>query len=42
MTTLDGTTLYGYDAINQLTSVILPNGRTIRYVYDATRQPSFC
>lgn len=35
MTTLDGTTQYGYDADGQLTSTILPNGRTIQYSYDA-------
>ena len=33
-TTLDGTTTYGYDGIGQLTSVTLPNGRTIEYTYD--------
>jgi RHS repeat-associated protein len=35
MTTLEGTTSYGYDADGQLTSVVLPGGRTIQYVYDA-------
>ena len=35
MTTLDGLTTYGYDALGQLTSVALPGGRTIEYVYDA-------
>jgi RHS repeat-associated protein len=35
MTTVDGTTKYGYDADAQLTSVALPGGRTIQYVYDA-------
>jgi RHS repeat-associated protein len=34
MTTLEGTTKYGYDADGQLTSVVLPGGRTIQYVYD--------
>ncbi|MFO0818420.1 MAG: LamG-like jellyroll fold domain-containing protein [Pirellulales bacterium] len=32
--TADGTTTYGYDAIGQLTSITLPNGRTIAYQYD--------
>ncbi len=35
MTTLEGTTNYGYDATGQLTSVSLPTGRTIQYQYDA-------
>ena len=35
MTTLEGTTTYGYDATGQLTSVILPTGRRIDYAYDA-------
>ncbi len=35
MTTLEGTTTYGYDADSQLTSVVLPNGQTITYGYDA-------
>jgi RHS repeat-associated protein len=35
MTTLEGTTTYGYDAASRLTSVTLPAGRTITYVYDA-------
>jgi RHS repeat-associated protein len=35
MTTLDGTWTYGYDGAGELTSVQLPNGRTIQYVYDA-------
>jgi RHS repeat-associated protein/uncharacterized repeat protein (TIGR01451 family) len=35
MTTLDGITTYGYDALGQLTSVALPGGRTIAYAYDA-------
>jgi RHS repeat-associated protein len=34
MTTLDGTTTYGYDADGRLTSVNLPGGRTITYAYD--------
>ena len=34
MTTLEGTTSYGYDATGQLTSVSLPNGREIFYEYD--------
>jgi RHS repeat-associated protein len=33
--TLDGTTFFGYDPLGQLTSVVLPSGRTIEYVYDA-------
>ena len=32
--TLDGLTTYGYDAIGQLTSAVLPGGRTILYAYD--------
>ncbi len=35
MTTLDGMTTYGYDAVGQLTRVNLPGGRTITYQYDA-------
>lgn len=35
MTTLEGTWQYGYDANSQLTSVQLPDGRTINYQYDA-------
>ena len=35
VTTLDGLTTYGYDATGQLTSVVLPGGRTILYEYDA-------
>jgi len=35
MTTLEGTFHYGYDAIDQLTSVITPTNRTIKYQYDA-------
>jgi RHS repeat-associated protein len=35
MTTLDGTTTYGYDADGRLTSASLPGGRTIQYQYDA-------
>nr|WP_255547371.1 RHS repeat-associated core domain-containing protein [Oxynema sp. CENA135] len=35
MTTLEGTWQYGYDANSQLTSVQLPDGRTIHYQYDA-------
>jgi RHS repeat-associated protein len=35
MTTLDGTTTYGYDADNRLASVTLPSGRIITYQYDA-------
>jgi RHS repeat-associated protein len=34
VTTLEGTTTYGYDGIGQLTSVVLPTGRTITYEYD--------
>jgi RHS repeat-associated protein len=34
-TTADGTTFYGYDSLGQLTSVSLPGGRVITYVYDA-------
>ena len=34
MTTLDGTTTYDYDALSRLTSVILPDTRTITYQYD--------
>ncbi len=36
LTTLDGTTTYGYDADGQLTSVTLPGGGTVRYAYDAS------
>jgi RHS repeat-associated protein len=36
VTTLEGTTGYGYDALGQLTSVALPGGRIIRYEYDPT------
>jgi RHS repeat-associated protein len=35
LTTLEGKTSYGYDAIGQLVSVNLPNGRSIEYKYDA-------
>jgi RHS repeat-associated protein len=35
VTTLDGTTAYGYDAVGRLVSVVLPNSRTITYQYDA-------
>ncbi|WP_292778201.1 Calx-beta domain-containing protein [Nostoc sp. NMS9] len=35
MTTLNGTFEYGYDATGQLTSVVTPDNRTIRYQYDA-------
>jgi RHS repeat-associated protein len=35
VTTLDGTTRYGYDATGQLTLISLPGGRTIIYQYDA-------
>jgi RHS repeat-associated protein len=35
VTTLTGTTTYGYDATDQLMSVSLPGGRTITYQYDA-------
>jgi YD repeat-containing protein len=35
ITTLDGTTVYGYDGDSRLTSAVLPNGRTITYSYDA-------
>jgi RHS repeat-associated protein len=34
-TTLEGKTTFGYDADSRLTSVTLPNGRAIIYVYDA-------
>jgi RHS repeat-associated protein len=35
MTTLEGTSKYGYDANGQLISVTLPDNRTIQYQYDA-------
>ena len=35
VTTLEGPTTYGYDAVNRLTSVALPNGRSLTYDYDA-------
>jgi RHS repeat-associated protein len=35
MTTLEGKTSYGYDAIGQLTTVLLPDGRKLEYAYDA-------
>jgi RHS repeat-associated protein len=35
MTTLQGSTTYGYNAAGELTSAILPGGRTITYAYDA-------
>ena len=35
MTTLEGDWTYHYDLAGQLTSVTLPNGRSIDYVYDA-------
>ena len=35
VTSLDGTTIYGYDADSQLTSAQLPDGQTIAYGYDA-------
>jgi len=35
MTTLEGTTTYSYDVTGQLTSVVLPDNRTITYQYDA-------
>ena len=35
VTTLDGKTTFGYDADRRLTSVSLPDGRTLTYVYDA-------
>lgn len=35
MTTLEGTTIYGYDASGNLTDVALPTGRRIEYAYDA-------
>src|SRR5262249_25005650 len=35
MATLDGTTLYRYDVTGQLTSVLLSDGRSIQYAYDA-------
>jgi RHS repeat-associated protein/CSLREA domain-containing protein len=34
MTTLEGVTTFGYDAIGQLTLVTLPGGRVIQYEYD--------
>jgi RHS repeat-associated protein len=34
-TTLEGTAFYTYDDAGQLTSAILPGGRTITYAYDA-------
>ncbi len=34
MTTVEGTTTFGYDATGQLTMVTLPNGRVITYEYD--------
>lgn len=34
MTTLDGTTSYGYDPAGELASVALPGGRVITYKYD--------
>ena len=36
MTTLEGTTNYGYDGNGQLVSVQLPGGRTLVYQYDAS------
>ncbi|MBD1999288.1 putative Ig domain-containing protein [Leptolyngbya sp. FACHB-541] len=35
MTTVEGTWQYGYDAIGQLISVATPDGRIIKYQYDA-------
>lgn len=35
VTTLQGTTTFGYDFTGQLTSVTLPDGRAIEYRYDA-------
>jgi len=35
MTTLDGTFLYGYDRLGQLTSVTYPDGHVVDYAYDA-------
>jgi RHS repeat-associated protein len=35
LTTLEGLATYGYDADNRLTSVTLPNGRSLAYDYDA-------
>ena len=35
MTTAAGVTSYGYDALNQLTSVTYPGGRHVTYTYDA-------
>lgn len=35
VTTLEGTTFFGYDLLGQLTLVTLPSGRTIEYEYDA-------
>jgi RHS repeat-associated protein len=35
LTTLAGTTMYGYDADGRLTSISLPSGRSITYAYDA-------
>ena len=34
MTTLEGTTTYGYDSDGQLISVLLPTGEFIEYTYD--------
>lgn len=35
LTTLEGVTRYGYDALSQLVSVINPSGSTVRYDFDA-------
>jgi RHS repeat-associated protein/uncharacterized repeat protein (TIGR01451 family) len=35
MTTLEGTTIYEYDAISQLVGVTYPTGRRVAYAYDA-------
>ncbi len=35
VTTLEGLTTFGYDAIGQLTLVVLPDSRIIQYQYDA-------
>ena len=35
VTTLEGPTVYDYDEVNRLTSVVLPNGRSLTYDYDA-------
>ena len=39
VTTLEGMTTFGYDAIGQLTLVVLPDDRTIQYAVRPRRQP---